>query len=148
MQGRRIEKEGAMGSNANGEFTTVIGPDAVFKGELKFEKGVRHLGTFEGQIETKGHLLIAEGAHLTGEVIAGNIDVEGTVKGNLTSTGKVCLTSSARLEGDLHTARLEVADGAVFVGRCVVGTKDAVKPPLDKPAAVPAKAQQPVALKK
>ncbi len=148
MQGRTIQKEGAMGSNTNGDFTTVIGPDAVFKGELKFEKGVRNLGTFEGQIETKGHLLIAEGARLTGEVTAGNIDVEGSVHGNLTSTGKVCLTSSARLEGDLHTSRLEVADGAVFVGRCVVGSNGAAKPTNEKPAAAPVKEQQPVAVKK
>ena len=44
------------------------------------------------------------------------------------STGKVCLTSSAKLEGDLYTSRLEVADGAVFVGRCVVGSNGGAKP--------------------
>ncbi len=134
MQERKTQKEGTMGSNSSDDFTTVIGPDAVFKGELRFEKGVRHLGAFEGQIETKGHLLIAEGARLVGEVSAGNIDVEGNVKGNLKSSGKVRLTSSAKLEGDLHTSRLEVADGAVFIGRCVVGSNGTAKPVENKPA--------------
>jgi cytoskeletal protein CcmA (bactofilin family) len=105
----------------DGEFPTVVGPDAVFKGELTFEKGVRILGRFEGQISTKGQLHVAEGAKLLADVSAGNIQVDGEVKGNLTATGKVQLKSSGKLEGDLRTARLEVMDGAVFIGHCVVG---------------------------
>ncbi len=128
MQTKKNTEEGAMAANSDQEFTTVIGPDAVFKGELKFEKSVRHLGKFDGQIDTKGHLLIAEGARLAGEVSAASIDVEGDVKGNLNATGKVSLTGTARLEGDLHTSRLEVADGAVFVGRCVVGANGNAPP--------------------
>ncbi len=108
-------------AEADNEFPTIIGPDAVFKGELRFEKGVKHLGKFEGQIESDGQLLVAEGATLIGEVKAGTIQVDGEVKGNLHASGKVRLTATARLEGDLYTARLEVADGAVFIGRCVVG---------------------------
>ncbi len=112
-------------AQAGGDYPTVIGQDALFKGELKFDKGVRLLGRLEGLIETKGQLDVAEGASLEGEVKAGNIRVEGSIKGNLKASGKVHLTASARLEGDLTTARLEVAEGAVFVGRCVVGSEAA-----------------------
>ena len=38
------------------EFPTVIGPDASFKGELSFEKGLRLMGKFEGKINTPGRL--------------------------------------------------------------------------------------------
>ena len=108
-------------SDSKGEFSTVIGPDACFKGELSFEKGARLLGTFEGQVVTKGEFVVAEGAKLRGEVDAANIRLDGEVHGNLKASEKVQLSASARLEGDLQTTRLEVADGAVFVGRCVVG---------------------------
>ncbi len=108
--------------NIGSDYPTTIGADASFKGELKFDQSVRLLGHFEGAIETKGNLLVAEGASLQGEVKAGDINVDGNIKGNLNATGKVCLSASANLEGDLNVARLEVADGAVFVGRCVVGT--------------------------
>ena len=40
---------------------------------------------------------------------------------------KVELTASARMEGDLSTARLEVAEGAVLVGRCMVGVNGHAK---------------------
>lgn len=113
------------------DFPTTLGADAVFKGQLHFEKGVRLLGKFEGEIDSEGQLVIADGASLTGEVKAASIRVDGQVKGNLSATGKVQLSASAKLEGDLHTNRLEVAEGAVLVGRCVVGTNGASKPGLD-----------------
>lgn len=105
----------------NGEYPTVIGADAVIKGELIFEKGVRLLGKFDGEISSKGNLLIADGAVLSGDVKAGSVQINGSMSGNLEATGKVKLAASAKLEGDLRTARLEVADGATFVGKCSVG---------------------------
>jgi len=49
------------------------------------------------------------------------------VKGNLTASNKVHLSASAKLEGDLQTARLEVAEGAVLVGRCTIGVNGTAK---------------------
>ena len=121
-------------ADSKDEYGTVIGPDARVKGELEFEKGARLLGTLEGQVTTKGDFLVADGAKLQGEVQAGNIRLDGEVHGNLNATGKIQLSASAKLEGDLHTARLEVADGAVFVGRCVVGPNGQVGGDGRKPA--------------
>jgi cytoskeletal protein CcmA (bactofilin family) len=109
-----------MADSAN-EFPTTLGADAVFKGQLQFEKGVKLLGKFEGEITSEGQLLVAEGATLTGDVKAGSVRVDGQIKGNLNAKTKVQLSASARLEGDVQTQRLEVAEGAVLVGRCVVG---------------------------
>ena len=101
--------------------TTIIGPDASIKGHLRFEKSVRLLGAFEGEIASGGELLVAEGATLTGSAQAGGIRVEGTVKGNLQAATKIHLAASARVEGDVQAQRLEVVDGAVLAGRCVIG---------------------------
>ena len=108
-------------AEASTEFPTTIGADAVFKGELSFEKGARILGKFEGEITSEGQLVVAEGATFTGDAKAGTIRIEGQVKGNFEAGSKVQLTSSARVEGDLQTSRLEVAEGAVLIGRCTVG---------------------------
>ena len=111
-------------ADSNNEFPTTIGADAVFKGQLHFEKGVRLLGKFEGEVTTQGQFLVAEGAALTGDVKAGTIRIDGVVKGNLSADTKVHLSASARMEGDLQAQRLEVAEGAVLIGRCTVGVKD------------------------
>jgi len=103
------------------DFPTILGADATFKGQMQFEKGMKLLGKFEGEIASDGELLVAEGATLTGDVKAGTVRIDGKVTGNLEAKAKVQLSSSARLEGDVQAARLEVAEGAVLIGRCVVG---------------------------
>lgn len=109
-----------------GEYTTVIGADAVFKGELSFEKGVRVDGRIEGKISTKGHLGISQGGKLQADVSAGNIVVEGQVTGNLHAGERVELRKTARLKGDIAATKLLVAEGAAFTGHCRVGP-DAAK---------------------
>jgi len=131
-------------AETSAEFPTTIGADAVFKGQLQFEKGVRLLGKFEGEITSDGEMVIAEGAALVGDVKAGTIRIDGKVKGNLHANAKVELTSNARLEGDLEAARLEVAEGAVLIGRCVVGVNSQDKKTADvKTASAPAQAVTP-----
>jgi len=110
------------------EFPTVIGADAVFKGELSFEKGVRVDGRVEGKISTKGHLAVSQGGTLQADVQAGNIIIEGEVKGNLNAGDRVELRKSARLKGDIIASKLLVAEGAAFSGHCNVGP-DAGKAP-------------------
>ena len=117
---KRHEENNTM-ATANGEYPTILGPDAVFKGELQFEKGVKVLGSFEGKINTKGRLLVAQGAKLHADIEAGDVEIEGDIQGNVTTTNKVQLKSSAKLHGDLRTSRLEVNEGAVFIGQCHVG---------------------------
>ncbi|HUN81401.1 MAG TPA: polymer-forming cytoskeletal protein [Phycisphaerae bacterium] len=106
----------------NGEFPTIIGADAKFKGELSFDKGVRVEGTFSGHIKSKGTLHIAEGARVDAQSIeAANVKVEGECKGNVFVSEKLHLMATAKVEGDLRTTRLEIADGAIFSGNVVVG---------------------------
>lgn len=119
-------------ADSNAEFTTTIGADVTIKGEIKAEKGMRLLGKFEGEITSNGEIQIIEGATLHGDVKAGSIFIDGQVKGNMTAKTKVQLAASAKLEGDLQAGRLEVAEGAILIGRCVIGVNGsspgAVKP--------------------
>lgn len=117
-------------TDSKSEFLTTIGADAVFKGHLKFDKQMRLFGQFEGEITSTGELIIAEGATLNGDVKAGTVCIEGHVKGNMAADAKVQLSASARLEGDVQAARLEVAEGAVLIGRCTVGVNGKGKVPV------------------
>jgi len=103
------------------EFPTVIGADAVFKGELSFEKGVRVDGRVEGKVATKGHIAVSQGGHLQADVDAGSIIIDGEVKGNLTASDRIELRKSARLKGDVVAGKLLVAEGAAFIGHCTIG---------------------------
>lgn len=113
-------------AEANQEYPTILGPDATFKGELSFEKGLRLHGRLEGKINTPGRLHVAKEAKLQADVEAGAIIVEGEVHGNLTANDRVELKQTARYEGDLRASKLVVDEGAVFSGHVTVGP-EAVK---------------------
>jgi cytoskeletal protein CcmA (bactofilin family) len=123
-------------AEAGGEFPTTLGPDAKFKGELTFEKGLRLQGQFEGSIKTPGRVHVAKEARMGADVEAGAIIIEGEVKGNLQAGDRVELKSTARYEGDLTANKLVVDEGAVFQGHVSVGP-DATKPSGVRPAASP-----------
>ena len=110
-----------------GDFPTVIGPDASFKGEMSFEKGLRLMGKMEGKINTAGRLHVAKEAKMNADVEAGGIVIEGEVRGNLQASDRIELKQSARYEGDLTAAKLVVDEGAIFSGHVSVGP-DAAKP--------------------
>jgi cytoskeletal protein CcmA (bactofilin family) len=108
------------------DFPTIIGPDATFKGEMNFEKGLRLQGRFDGKINTAGRLHVAKEATMQADVEAGAIVVEGEVKGNMHANDRIELKQSARYEGDLQASKLVVDEGAIFSGHVSVGP-DAVK---------------------
>jgi cytoskeletal protein CcmA (bactofilin family) len=105
----------------NQDTPTILGPDANFKGELSFEKGMRLHGRFEGKITTPGRVIIAKEAKMQADVDAGSILVEGDVRGNLSVTDRVEMKNSARYEGDLRASKLVMEEGAVFSGHVTVG---------------------------
>lgn len=133
-----------MADAPNQEFPTILGPDASFKGEMTFEKGMRLHGKFEGKINTAGRLHVSKEAKMQADVEAGAITVEGDVNGNLNASDRVELKQSARYEGDLRASRLVVDEGAILVGHVTVGP-DAVKnrPPQQNKPALPANQPQP-----
>jgi cytoskeletal protein CcmA (bactofilin family) len=110
-----------MAEAGNQEFPTILGPDARFKGELSFEKGMRVMGQFEGKISTPGRVHVAKEAKLQADVDAGGIVVEGEVQGNLSANDRIELKNTARYEGDLRATKLVVDEGAVFSGHVNVG---------------------------
>ena len=122
-----------MAETGSNDFPTILGPDAAFKGDLTFEKGMRLHGKFEGSILTGGKLHVTKEAKMQADVDAGSITIEGDVKGKLSASDRVELKNSARYEGDLTASKLVVDEGAVFSGHVTVGP-DAVK---GKPAQLP-----------
>jgi cytoskeletal protein CcmA (bactofilin family) len=123
-----------MAEAGNQDFPTILGPDASFKGELSFDKGMKLHGKLEGKITTPGRLHVAKEAKMQADVDAGAIIVEGDVHGNLTASDRIELKQTARYEGDLRATKLVVDEGAVFSGQVSVGP-DAVK---NRPNARPA----------
>ncbi len=99
--------------------TTVLGPTTSFSGTLKFDSSLMIRGKFEGDIDAKGTLYIDAGATVNvGRIRAMSIIVAGSVRGDLEAADKVEFHSSAQVRGNVKTAKLRIADGVLFEGRC------------------------------
>ena len=98
----------------------ILDVDAAMQGNLSFKDPVnlRINGKFEGNLDTRGNLTIASSAYVVADVLGDNIIVGGKVKGKITAKERLTLLPSAFVEGDIFPARLNVAEGAIFEGRC------------------------------
>src|SRR5205807_3241154 len=127
-----------MAETGSNDFPTILGPDASFKGDLTYEKGMRLQGKFEGNIMTPGRLHVSKEAKMQAGVDAGAISVEGEIKGKLNANERIELKQSARYEGDLTASKLVVDEGAILSGHVTVGP-DAVKTKPPQPAHAPSR---------
>lgn len=101
------------------EIATILGPGTSLSGTLRFEDSLMIRGSFKGDIEAKGALYIDEHAVVdAGRVRAMSIVVAGQVKGDIEAADKVELKSSAQVRGNVRAAKLRIADGVIFEGRC------------------------------
>ena len=105
---------------------TVIGADTHIKGEMSFDKAAKINGKFEGQINAKGELQVADGALCKASGDARNVTVDGAVEGDINAKERVSLNAKAKMQGDLVANRLVVAEGASLFGHVAVGP-DAAK---------------------
>lgn len=106
----------------NGE--TVISGGMILQGDVKGVGRFRILGRIEGTVDVKGDLIIEAGSHISGDVHAENVMLGGEVDGNLYASGKLELSKSGVVMGDLRVASLIVAAGASICGKIECGQSE------------------------
>ncbi|TFG63910.1 MAG: polymer-forming cytoskeletal family protein [Spirochaetales bacterium] len=100
------------------KMTTTFGKTTVFKGTLKFSKPLKIDGRFEGIIESDGFLYIEEGAQVQANIRVGSIVIAGVVHGNIEAIDNLEMLPSGQVYGNVRTAKLRIADGVIFQGKC------------------------------
>lgn len=96
-------------------FETVLGPGASFRGKLSSPGSVRLEGTFVGDLELEGNILIGEHARITADINAANVTIAGAVRGNI-SGQRVQLLRTGRVWGDIQSSSISTEDGAFIRG--------------------------------
>lgn len=96
--------------------TTYFGKNLKIKGTVSGEGSLIILGSFEGEFDLKGHLKVAQGARIRGNIKATDIYVNGNIEGTVSASDKVHLDNTARIKGGIATPRISVLEGATFDG--------------------------------
>jgi len=100
---------------------TFLGRGVDFKGVVNFDGTVRIDGRLEGEIHTKGTLIIGEHAVIKGIVTAGTIVSGGKIQANITAIEKVQILKTGILIGDVRSPSFSMEEGARFQGMCDMG---------------------------
>jgi cytoskeletal protein CcmA (bactofilin family) len=99
--------------------STTLGAETLFSGTLRFKDSLRIRGKFEGEIDATGRLYIDPEAVVTAHSIrATSVVVGGTIHGDIEAADRVEMLASAKVYGNVRTARLRIADGVIFEGSC------------------------------
>lgn len=97
---------------------TIISKGTRMAGKLVSEGGVRIDGSFEGEINIEGDLVVGETGQVTATIKARNLLVVGLINGDVVANGQVEIATTGKVEGDVQTPRLIVEPGGLIQGYC------------------------------
>jgi cytoskeletal protein CcmA (bactofilin family) len=122
--------------------TARLGASLHVKGEISGNEDLHIDGSVEGLVQLEDRkLTVGASAKLTADVVAREVVVYGSVKGNLRARDLIEIKKDGSVVGDLTTARIMIEDGAYFKGSIEIdrtGTDGGAD--LEKPAYVRAPA--------
>ena len=97
---------------------TIFGEETSFDGILEYTDNLVITGKFTGTIVSSGSLEIAKTAICDVDSMTANeITIAGNVKGNVIAKSKLEMNSGSKIEGDVNTKKLRIADNVDFKGK-------------------------------
>jgi cytoskeletal protein CcmA (bactofilin family) len=104
--------------------TARLGAGLHVKGEISGREDLHVDGSVEGLIQLDGgKLTVGASAKLTADIVAREIVIYGSVKGNLQARDRIEIKRDASVIGDLMTVRLMIEDGAYLKGAFEIDRK-------------------------
>ena len=114
----KTQKTKVMEINVVAKNTTING-DIISEGDFRID------GTLEGNIKTKGRVIIGIDGSVKGKIDAVNSDIEGKFSGELLVQETLTIKATATISGDVVIGKLSVEPGATFNASCSM--KGAIK---------------------
>jgi cytoskeletal protein CcmA (bactofilin family) len=107
-------------AQANGYDKTVIGKSAVIVGDVVSHELVQLQGCVMGNIKVEGgpeaQLAVLSNGQVQGDIHASQAVVDGTVNGNIESSGRVELHAGAHVKGNISYETMAIEHGAQLFG--------------------------------
>ena len=107
----KTQKPKVMEINVVAKNTAIIG-DITSEGDFRID------GTLEGNIKTKGRVIIGISGSVKGKIDAVNSDIEGKFSGELQVQETLTIKATAIISGDVVIGKLSVEPGATFNASC------------------------------
>ncbi len=114
----------------NPQVINLIAKGTRINGDILSEGDIRIDGELNGNLESKGRLIIAASGRIDGEIRCKSCEIAGVHTGNLFITELLSLKVTANVTGNIVTGKLSIEPGAYFAGTCTLGAEAANNGPL------------------
>jgi cytoskeletal protein CcmA (bactofilin family) len=105
------------GNSDSTKVPSYLGAGLVIKGQIVGDEDLKVDGKVEGPISLSNHrLTVGPAAQVSGEIVAREIMIYGSVKGKLRGHERVEIKKDSSVLGDVTTPRIMIEDGAFFRG--------------------------------
>lgn len=105
------------------EIDTIIGPGTKFEGNIEAIGIVRVDGEFNGNIVTKGDVIVGEKGKVKGTTSSRNMVVSGISEADINCFEKLEIRTQGRVSGDIIVKSIVIEENAIFNGKCSMGSK-------------------------
>ena len=103
----------------------LIGKGTIIVGDLKANGDIRIDGNLNGKLHGKGRVVIGPSGSVEGEIHCHNMEISGQVKGQIAVSDLLALKASAKVHGDIKTAKISIEPGAMYTGTCSMSVQSA-----------------------
>ncbi|MEQ8486245.1 MAG: polymer-forming cytoskeletal protein [Pseudomonadales bacterium] len=126
--------------------TAMIGKTITIKGDITGEESLVIEGRVNGTVHLKNNdLTVGQSGHVTANLTANVVRIDGEVKGDISGVEKVVITKTGRVQGNIVAPRVTLEDGAKFKGSIDMDPSGAERAQSSQ-GAKPASAAKPMAV--
>ncbi|MGF1671426.1 MAG: polymer-forming cytoskeletal protein [Balneolaceae bacterium] len=115
------------GTSPQSPSLNMISEGTRLKGSIQSQNDIRLSGKMEGEISSKGKLIITSTGIIQGNAKVTDADISGHINGEIHVINKLILRKSAKIDGNIFTKTLIVEEGAQINGDCNMGAEQPSK---------------------
>lgn len=120
----------ARGAAVESRAGAVVGRGMVIKGQVRSGEHMHVAGEIDGSLSLPGFdLMVTADARIRADVTAREVEIAGSIQGNVDATRKITVRKGGMLIGDLRTPGIVIEDGAYFKGNIEIVTREPQRQP-------------------
>ncbi len=116
---RSIEAREVRMSETGGE-VTIVGQGARLEGTVVSAGSLRIDGQVKGKVTADGDVALSPNSQVEADIHAQNVTVAGRFRGTIVAKQKAEIAKGGRVDGNVTSKVLVVAEGAIFSGQSIM----------------------------
>ncbi len=102
------------------EINAFLGSGTTYQGKLVFQNAVRIDGSFKGEIQSEGSLIVGKEGIIDGILEVGELILSGVFIGEVRATKRIIIHKTGKLQGSIVAPALVTEEGSVINGQIIM----------------------------